>query len=158
MARALRPTKIQLTLLATAADRADGNVFPVDERVAHNVDEVEAAITELLLAGLIVEPEDMLVRIWRDRMKELIELRITKAGRELVNSACRGQEATRRSTKTGAVLTMLMRDGGASAAELIAATGWQAHTIRAVLSTLRKRGHAVERCRRDELACYRLAA
>jgi len=38
------------------------------------------------------------------------------------------------------VIEMLSRSGGASLADLIAATGWLPHTTRAALTGLRKRG------------------
>lgn len=50
-------------------------------------------------------------------------------------------------TKQALVVTMLMRTDGANIAELIAATGWLAHTTRAALSGLRKRGFEIETVR-----------
>ena len=60
------------------------------------------------------------------------------------------------STKTCAVLTLLHRDKGASLTELVEATGWQPHTTRAMLTGLRKKGHAIERRKRDDVTCYHL--
>lgn len=60
-------------------------------------------------------------------------------------------------TKQALVITMLMRTQGASIAELIAATGWLAHTTRAALTGLRKRGFAIETVREVGAGtCYRL--
>ena len=43
-------------------------------------------------------------------------------------------------TKRAGVIAMLRRDSGASLAQLTEATGWQPHTVRAVISaTLRKK-------------------
>ncbi len=50
-----------------------------------------------------------------------------------------------RQNKRSLVLGMLRRQEGASLAAIADATGWQAHTVRAALTGLRKRGHAVER-------------
>jgi len=50
-----------------------------------------------------------------------------------------------RKTKTALVRDMLTRPDGANLAELCKATGWQAHTVRAALSGLRKAGHVIER-------------
>lgn len=61
-----------------------------------------------------------------------------------------------RATKVGVVLALLGRDGGATLPELIAATGWLPHTTRAALTGLRKKGHRVERTRRDGATCYRV--
>ena len=66
--------------------------------------------------------------------------------------------ATARATKSAAVIALLRRNEGATLAELIAATGWLPHTTRAALTGLRKKGHAIERSKRDELSCYRIAA
>ena len=60
-------------------------------------------------------------------------------------------------TKTSAVIALLERDTGATLAELIAATSWLPHTTRAALTGLRKKGHVIERSKRDEETCYRIA-
>ena len=59
-------------------------------------------------------------------------------------------------TKTTAVLTLLHRDKGVTLTELVEATGWQPHTTRAVLTGLRKKGHPIERRKRDDVTCYHL--
>ena len=56
--------------------------------------------------------------------------------------------------KTAAILTLMTRDGGASVAELIAVTGWLPHTLRAALTGLRKKGHAIDRGKVDGLTRY----
>ncbi|WP_088652889.1 DUF3489 domain-containing protein [Marinibacterium profundimaris] len=48
-------------------------------------------------------------------------------------------------TKMGRVMALLQRPEGASLAAICKATGWQAHSARAALSTLRKKGNAIER-------------
>jgi hypothetical protein len=53
-------------------------------------------------------------------------------------------------------MALLERNEGATLPDLIAATGWPPHTPRAALTGLRKKGHASERTRRDELTCYRI--
>ncbi len=55
-----------------------------------------------------------------------------------------GSNASRQ-TKAGAILSQLRRPSGASIAHLQKATGWQAHSIRATLTGLRKQGHNVIR-------------
>jgi uncharacterized protein DUF3489 len=54
-----------------------------------------------------------------------------------------GPSAPRSGSKLARVIALLERDHGATIAELIAATGWLAHTTRAALTGLRKRGYAV---------------
>lgn len=51
-------------------------------------------------------------------------------------------------------LDLLRREEGATLAELVAATGWLPHTTRAALTGLRKKGHALEKGKRDDVTCY----
>ncbi len=50
-----------------------------------------------------------------------------------------------RETKIGKVAGLLKRKQGASLEQMTSATGWQAHTVRAALTGLKKKGHAIER-------------
>jgi len=50
-----------------------------------------------------------------------------------------------RETKSGTVRKLLSRKTGADLAALQEATGWQAHSVRAALSTLRKAGYTIDR-------------
>jgi hypothetical protein len=59
-------------------------------------------------------------------------------------------------TKSARVLTLLWREVGATLAELVEATGWKAHTTRAALTGLRRKGYVIERRKRDGLTCYHL--
>ena len=38
----------------------------------------------------------------------------------------------------------------------MAATSWLPHTTRAALTGIRKKGHEVERMKRDDATCYRI--
>lgn len=62
-----------------------------------------------------------------------------------------------RTTKSAAVLDLLRREQGATLPDLIAATGWLPHTTRAALTGLRKKGHGIDRFKRDDVTCYRIA-
>jgi hypothetical protein len=68
--------------------------------------------------------------------------------------------APRGGSKLAQVIELLHRDHGATIAELIAATGWLAHTTRAALTGLRKRGYAVAIDRSDDKrgSFYRIPA
>ena len=57
-------------------------------------------------------------------------------------------------TKAALVLELLQRDGGATLSELVNATGWLPHTTRAALTSLRKKGNAIDRSKRDDATCY----
>ncbi|MFN4324204.1 MAG: DUF3489 domain-containing protein [Aeromonas media] len=52
----------------------------------------------------------------------------------------------------------MQRPEGATLAELVEATGWQQHTVRAALTGLRKKGHEVVRSKRGETTCYAVTA
>ncbi len=60
-------------------------------------------------------------------------------------------------TKTALVCKLLARPRGATVPELMTATGWQNHSVRAFFTGLRKKGHTLAREERTsgELA-YRL--
>jgi hypothetical protein len=61
-------------------------------------------------------------------------------------------------SKIGMVADLLRRKGGATLAELVAATGWLPHTTRAALTGLRKKGHGIERGIRNGVTTYSIAA
>jgi hypothetical protein len=68
--------------------------------------------------------------------------------------------APRDGSKLARVMALLERDHGATIDELIAATGWFAHTTRAALTGLRKRGYAVaiDRSDNERGSFYRIPA
>ena len=61
-------------------------------------------------------------------------------------------------SKIGMVADLLRRKGGATLAELVAATGWLPHTTRAALTGLRKKGYGIERSTRGGVTTYSIAA
>jgi len=61
------------------------------------------------------------------------------------------------SKKSAQVIALLEADDGATLAQLCAVTGWQAHTCRAFLTGLRKKGRILERIHRaDGASVYKL--
>ena len=67
------------------------------------------------------------------------------------------QGKTSKPTKAFIVGKLLCRPRGASLGDITAATGWQAHSIRAFLTGLRKKGVNLEReQRRDGATGYRI--
>ena len=64
--------------------------------------------------------------------------------------------APRRPSKNDQVVELLRRPEGATLEELTSATGWLPHSARAVLTGLRKKGHAIVREKRGEVTCYRI--
>jgi hypothetical protein len=63
----------------------------------------------------------------------------------------------RPATKQATMLKLLRRTRSASMADLMTATGWQAHSVRAALSGLRKRDIAILRKRKDGVTRYRIS-
>ncbi len=64
----------------------------------------------------------------------------------------------RRISKQLQIVRHLERPNGASIAQLAKATGWQAPSIRAALTGLRKKGHNIVRARDDRgISRYRLS-
>jgi hypothetical protein len=64
---------------------------------------------------------------------------------------------TAKPSKVDLVLELRRRDTGATINELTEATSWLPHSARAVLTGLRKKGHAIERAKRGDLTCYHLS-
>ncbi len=52
---------------------------------------------------------------------------------------------TRKVSKSTAIQRLLNRKSGATLASLQKATGWQPHSVRAALSTLRKAGYTIDK-------------
>ena len=61
-----------------------------------------------------------------------------------------------RQTKQATIQDLLRRADGASIDDLTLATGWQAHSVRAALTGLRKRGHDIERGVESGASRYRI--
>ena len=62
-------------------------------------------------------------------------------------------------SKLETILALLARPGGASLAELVAATGWQAHSVRGALAgSLKRKGHAIRSVKLDGERRYRIGA
>ncbi|QGN54955.1 DUF3489 domain-containing protein [Novosphingobium sp. Gsoil 351] len=57
-------------------------------------------------------------------------------------------------SKNTVVMELLGQPGGVSIDELMAATGWQSHSVRAALTTLRHKRHAIVRTMRDGISRY----
>ena len=60
----------------------------------------------------------------------------------------------KRTTKQDLVLKLLQRDGGAPLAAIIEATDWLPHSVRAALTGLRKKGHAIVRTKVEDETRY----
>ncbi len=68
------------------------------------------------------------------------------------------QPAASTPTKRDAILALLARPHGATLDEMVAATGWLSHTTRAMLTGLKKKGHALTSDKVDGVRRYRVGA
>ncbi len=63
---------------------------------------------------------------------------------------------THRKTKNAQILGLLRRKKGATIRDLTKAMAWQAHSVRAAITGLRKRGYQVERSNDNGVSRYRI--
>lgn len=59
--------------------------------------------------------------------------------------------------KSAAVITAMSEETGATLVEICSMTNWQAHSARAFLSGLRKKGHNIFKTSSDGATCYHIA-
>lgn len=65
---------------------------------------------------------------------------------------------TQRVTKQDQLAELLLRDEGASIAQMIEVTGWLPHTVRAALTGLKKKGYAIDSDKVGDIRTYRATA
>lgn len=177
-----RLTKTQLMILAQATQRKDGAVIVPERTGAISLKKTAEVLLGLKMVREVFTKPGM--PIWRKGEDgRSISLVILRAGRDFVaansgdpqaeprilannqvdfdtagdlaTTATRAQP--REGSKLACVIRLLSDNGGASLNSLMDATGWLAHTTRATLTGLRKRGFAIERVRDDKLGTvYRL--
>jgi hypothetical protein len=170
-----RLTDPQLVILAAAAARPNHAVLPSPATLTLNKAALTKVINSLLRRALIAEtPASAGDAIWREDGNLRLTLAITKAGLdaigvdvgkhslqllEIEEHPVTSQPSPRRgSGKVEAVLSLLRRHEGASIADINAVTDWQAHSIRAFLSGLRKKGMEIARTKDESgKALYTLA-
>jgi hypothetical protein len=158
----------QLILLSTASQRDDGSFYPLPTSLADAGDIATKAIAALAKRGFAEERESREAAIVARTDGDLrYGMFITAAGTAVIDqthvvdvktSTSTAVVGTPKVSKTSAVLALLNREDGAFISELIAATGWLPHTTRAALTGLRKKGHVIERTKRNDETCYRIAA
>ena len=163
-------TDTQLVILSAAAGRESRLVLPFPKSLKANQGATTKVLKGLIKKGLIDEtpaaPGD---EYWReDNAGHKFALAITDAGlaaldgEPAVSPSKRARnnrgDALKENTpsgKAGTILALLRRLKGARLTELQKATGWQAHSIRAALTGLRKRGITITRSQDDGVTVYR---
>ena len=108
---------------------------------------------------------------WRAEGDLRFGLVLNEAGREALGLGAEAEDAgpaepteqtnasaaPRKGSKIAQVIALLQRSEGATLGEMVEATGWLPHTTRAALTGLKKKGHLVERSKRGDVTCYRVA-
>ena len=143
-------TQIQLSdaqavILSTACAREDGAIFPVTANLKGGA--VGNVCKSLLKQGLIEEiAATDLNTVWRhDEERGPITLRATPLAYSTLGITDEQDETPpaetppapaqrRKGTKQETLIEMLRAEGGATVDEIVAATGWQAHTVRGAMS------------------------
>lgn len=164
-------TDIQLVILSAAAAREDRAVLPLPETLTLNKMSLTTVINSLLKRGLIAEEPAAVGRlVWREEGDQRFRLVITTTGLQTIGVEAQDIDALpspvvasnrpvarQPNRKAAAVLELLGRAEGAGIADMHELTQWQAHTIRAFLSGLRKKGMEISRSK-DEAgkAVYRV--
>ncbi|QFG38463.1 uncharacterized protein DUF3489 [Paracoccus pantotrophus] len=145
----------QAVILSTACAREDGAIFPVTASLKGGA--VGNVCKSLLKHGLIQEVEATnLDTVWRhDENHGPITLRATPLAYTTLGITSEPDETQpadapsaavprRTATKQETLIGMLRAEGGATVDEIVAATGWQPHTIRGVISGVLKKKLGLE--------------
>ena len=156
----------QCILLSTAAQRDDGSVYPLSTTLKPGGG-TSKAVEALTARGFAEEREtDSAEAVRRTDGDVRYGVFITSAGAAAIGlGEPNGEEhmqvlptpIAKGPSKTSLVIDLLGRANGVTLPELIAATGWLPHTTRAALTGIRKKGHQIERTKRDGVTCYRIA-
>jgi hypothetical protein len=159
----------QSILLSKAGQRDSGSLYPLPATLLDAGGAATKAVAALIKRALAEEREtEDAASVVREDADFRYGIFITASGLAAIGL---GEEADapavvetvlpsvlqpERQTKSASVIVLLERGDGATLPELISATGWLPHTTRAALTGLRKKGHAIERSKRDEVTCYRI--
>jgi hypothetical protein len=172
MPKSPRLNDLQLILLAHAAKHDGGSLFPLPEAALSDAARTEVELKSLLRRELVEQaPAPDAASTWHVESDQPIGLIMTAKGAAAIgmeaatelggpNEGVRGEEeaaASPRPSKQAEVVMLMRRADGATIDEMMAATGWLAHSTRAVLTGLRKKGHAIERGKRGTATCYRIS-
>ena len=141
-------------ILAAAADRADATLLPLPEGLRLHGAARRRVLAKLQALGLAAERQAGELHLTADGYRG--------AGRDDGASAISPPDVTppsalprdvplglssapRPDSKLALVIDVLCHRGGVTLDELVAATGWQPHTVRATLTHLRRRGMTITR-------------
>ena len=163
-------TDAQRVILATAAARDSGSILPIPDSLGFSAGTRALVLKGLTAKGLLAErtaTEDE--PVWRvDEQTGKLALIISPAGLQAIGVEADGGPvqpkpaaeapkprrklgsrraaagAANKASKQDTVIAMLRRGGGASIAEMMEATGWQAHSVRGFMSGALKKRLGIE--------------
>ena len=174
----------QLIILSNASTRENRAVMPIPKTLKLNNAESIELMHNLLRKKLIAEwPAVVHEPVWREKNGKRFTLVITDKGLQAINAIPEESESEEKPQakakpkkakpenpkavktlpakatikKPDIVLTLLSRAKGATIEQLQEATGWQPHSIRAVISGLRKKDINIGRSQaKDGTTIYRV--
>ena|SRR6218665_249136 len=153
---------LQLILLASAAGRNDGSVYPIPDSLKADDPRLSKAMKAMLGKKLVTEIDvTKPAMVWRSEDDRKVGLAITDAGREAIAVEPTGEGTDikddtgrepapakvpgqiKAGSKQAQLVDLLEQEGGASIDEITAVTGWLPHSARAMLTGLKKRGFTI---------------
>ena len=162
-------TDRQLVILSAAAGCESHADLPLPRSLKVNKGAITKVLRSLLKKGFIEEtPAALGDESWReDEAGRKITLMISDAGLAALDGEPAAPPSKRArnhrgdaskenmpSGKAGTILGLLSRPKGSKITELQKATGWQAHSIRAAITGLRKRGITITRSLDNGVTVY----
>lgn len=168
-----RLTEKQITILKNAASHSDGSLMPLPGTMQLNGGALASVLHSLKIRGLAIARIDggwTLTDAGRSivagdltpdmvaSMEETSPVAATSSVNSPGNSGDSQLPTFRPGTRQALLLELLQREEGADTDEMMEVTGWQPHSIRAVLSGFRKRGIEVTRTKEGNgVSLYRAA-
>jgi hypothetical protein len=165
-------TDTKLIILSAAAQRDDRSALPLPTSLKLKASPTGRVLKSLVDQKLLNEvPAEGSLPVWRECDDQRIALIITDTGLNALGIDINGSRsktasggkrisskkqrpsskgkkeptAPRADSKLDQLLGLLSAKDGSTTPQMIAATGWQSHTVRAAITGLRKRGYAIER-------------
>ena len=143
-------TDTQTLILNNASKRTDGNIEPMPDNINAGI---KPRVIEGLLKRELIEKKDQGYVISATGLKAIGQS--ANNDKAEIRDAINYLAAPREGTKLALIIAKLQQAQGASIAELQEATGWQAHTVRGTLATIKKRFNVIIDSTKDETGIRR---
>ena len=137
-------TKTQRAVLEHAVQHQSDALLPLPQTLKLNGAATDKVLQSLIKRGFAEERSVLSDQVsWHNNNGERTALFITYAGRHAISpvtDSTMGKTATQTTSKKDALLHLLHQEDGATLDELMAASQWQAHSVRGFLSgTVKKK-------------------